>query len=90
MLNCFPPLGSMPIYVHPEWVLREQVRFPRSRKVRIRRKWAKQKKNWRKWPDPKILQIGNAFHMHPFTLEILKIEIDRQNSRAERFSVGFS
>ena len=51
-----------------------QVRFPRSKKKRIRRKWAKQRKNFREVVTPwdKAFQIGNHLMRHPTMLERLE------------------
>lgn len=41
----------------------KQWRFPRSKKRRIRKKWAAVKTNWR--PDDKIYRMGNMITCHP-------------------------
>lgn len=44
----------------------EQVRFPRSRKVRMRRKWAKNPRNWRDRMEPLCIQVkGLGYVCHP-------------------------
>ena len=43
---------GLPYYVHP---FREQFRFPRSRKKRIRKKWRKDPRNWREVRDKVIM-----------------------------------
>lgn len=42
-----------------------QFRFPRSKRKRIRRKWAKNPRNWMTRHVPKVFQIGNRFVMDP-------------------------
>jgi len=45
---------------------RRQVRFPRSKKKRIRRKWAKDPRNWRSFPKTEIYELqGGVVFMHP-------------------------
>lgn len=41
----------------------KQWRFPRSKKRRIRKKWAGVKTNWR--PDNKVYCMGNMITCHP-------------------------
>ena len=54
-----------------------QVRFPRSKKRRIRRKWAKQAKNFRTVDVANVFAMGNTLVMHPATLEKLKEKLLR-------------
>ena len=37
----------------------QQVRFPRSRSRRIRRKWERDMRNWREVPAARILRFGD-------------------------------
>ena len=53
----------------------KQVRFPRSKKRRIRKKWAKRPENWRSVPQDKAYQIGDTLVMHPAMLERLKKQL---------------
>ncbi len=46
-----------------------QVRFPRSKKRRMRRKWAKQQKNYRNVPRQEIIQTADGLYAHPETWE---------------------
>lgn len=57
----------------------KQVKFPRSKKKRICRKWAKNQKNYAYIPKNGYYQIGDMLIMHPTMLESLKREIDKQN-----------
>jgi hypothetical protein len=51
---------------------REQFRFPRSKRKRIRKKWAKKAENWKCVPWEKAYQIGDTLHMHPQMAEQLR------------------
>jgi hypothetical protein len=56
---------------------RKQVRFPRSKKVRIRRKWAKQAKNYDFVPKSYVYQVGDKLLGHPETIRrIAKVDAD--------------
>lgn len=46
-----------------------QYRFPRSKKKRIRNKWAKRPENFR--ADPKVYQFNGAIYGHPETIRNL-------------------
>ena len=54
-----------------DWV---QVRFPRSKKARIRKKWRKQRKNYDRQQvrDPKIYKVGNMVVCHPNVMSDIK------------------
>ena len=56
-----------------------QYRFPRSKKRRIRRKWQKDRRNWKSVPKLRAYQIGDTIYMHPDVLNRLTQEIARQN-----------
>ena len=57
------------IVENAQLVIREQVRFPKSKKRRIRKKWARQARNWDARPDPAIYQLSQQgwLVMHPAT-----------------------
>lgn len=74
---------SVPVYYH-ELTVRKQVRFPRSKKARIRRKWAKQAKNWQSEPDPALYMVGGCIVGHRETVAKMATAIERINERAER------
>lgn len=63
-----------------------QVRFPRSKKRRIRRKWAKDRRNWVFETEPMeaVLRIGNRLVMHPDVAEQLRQFRLELNQRLER------
>lgn len=50
---------------HAQTWHREQVRFPRSKKARIRRKWSKQEKNFRSGMQPSCFRMGDNLICHP-------------------------
>jgi hypothetical protein len=62
--------------------LRTQIRFPRSKKKRIRRKWAKQVKNWKTEtiPKPEVYMVNGTLVAHP---EVLKGVCEELNRRME-------
>jgi hypothetical protein len=51
--------------------LEEQIRFPRSKKKRIRKKWAKRPENWRVVPDPSYVFNVPTLDLHrgPIVME---------------------
>lgn len=54
-----------------EWDL-VQWRFPRSKKRRIRKKWAKDKRNWRSVMVPTAVLLGGVMFAHPSIVEKLR------------------
>jgi hypothetical protein len=54
-------------------VERKQVRFPRSKKKRIRNKWAKREENYR--VSPRIYRLGGDLYAHPSIYQRLLREI---------------
>ena len=53
-------------------VERKQVRFPRSNKVRIRKKWAKQRKNFTEKVDHVTYRLGRNLFVSTETYKSLK------------------
>lgn len=51
---------------------KEQVRFPRSKRRRIRKKWAKREENYRTKILDDILEIHGVLYMHPRTARRLQ------------------
>lgn len=53
--------------IYMEETIHRQVRFPRSRKKRIRRKWAKNKRNWKytKVPMDRAYIVDGVLYCHP-------------------------
>ena len=70
------PLGGFPVICEPLMARSEQYRFPRSKKRRMRRKWAKQKRNYRDVPLSPC-RVGNTIYMHPITFAELKRQTKR-------------
>jgi hypothetical protein len=64
--NYLPSCAGMPIYQSPLLIDSRQVRFPRSKKRRIRKKWSKDKRNYKDFPSDNILVAGgSAIFIHP-------------------------
>ena len=70
-------------------VIRKQIRFPHSRRKRIRKKWAKNRSNYLCSPDPKIYHVtmptefgGNEMLVgHPKTVKIMMQLLDPSKNR---------
>src|ERR1043166_6115606 len=54
---------------------RIRFRFPRSKKKRIRRKWAKQEKNYRQEPMKDMYMMGDTLIAHPLIAKVLRNKI---------------
>lgn len=63
------PLDGLKIVTSNYLTKRVQFRFPRSKKKRIRRKWAKQAKNWRNIDNGNAYQIGDTLIVPPSVYE---------------------
>lgn len=61
--------------IHSEFAIKRgpQFRFPRSKKKRIRNKWAKRDENYR-W-EPYGYQMGDVFCVHPAFMQRLREEM---------------
>ena len=57
--------------------VREQYRFPRSKKKRIHKKWRKDPLNY--WNAPRVHMFGNNIVGHPEIIQRMKDWIDRQD-----------
>ena len=65
--------GGVPIYLNDQiGVTRVQMRFPKSRKRRIRKKWRRNPANYKTIVKPKVIQVARGLHMHPETFTKLK------------------
>ena len=66
-------LMGLEIIVNPlgETYKQEQVRFPRSKKRRIRKKWSKCARNFRSVHEPSFYRIGNRLICGPRSLAVL-------------------
>jgi hypothetical protein len=51
---------------------RSQIRFPRSKKSRIRKKWAKNQKNWSQRQVHKAFVVGRDVYLSTATYEVVK------------------
>ena len=52
-------------------VEKRQFRFPRSKKKRIKKKWAKQDKNYKYFPQENYYIIGNKIICHPIIAQAI-------------------
>ncbi len=71
-------LTGLDIIADPNMTERRQVRYPRTKKQRIRRKWAGRQENYRSFPSRESLQIGRRIYMHPARFEELRNEIAKR------------
>lgn len=65
----------------------KQVKFPRSKKVRIRKKWSKQNKNFAAVPSGNVYQIGRTLYMHPAIERRLRKELERRDGTGECYQL---
>ena len=66
-------------FIEAPWMTnRVQFRHPRSKKKRIRRKWAKDPRNYCMKPWDKFYQMGDTIYAHPVKIEQLKRELRKQ------------
>ena len=75
--ECFPlSTGAVRIVSSPFMSRTEpyrvQVRFPRSKKRRIRRKWAKDQRNWTTMLRHPVCVIRDTIFAHPDVVEMIK------------------
>ena len=76
------PMAGVRVLESEHLVIREQVRFPRSKRKRIRKKWAKRPENWAERPDPDIYRMADPITgrvqlvCHPETARRLREMID--------------
>ncbi len=54
-----------------------QYRFPRSKKARIRKKWARRPQNWKSIARDQVFKVGNKLVCSPSILAKLKAEAIR-------------
>ena len=65
---------------------RVQVRFPKTKKRRVRKKWAKRPENYalRQEVEPQVFRIaGHGLLMHPDTAEAMREALVKSGSRVE-------
>lgn len=73
------PVAHRPVVIESKYVpesQRVQFRFPRSRRKRIRKKWAKNPKNWR---DEAIVIFMNSQHLGIPLLDMPRILVNPRN-----------
>ena len=63
----FSRFSGVNIYIHDFGSDRVQYRRPRSKKRRIRRKWAADPRNWRTTPIRGAYRMGDRFIVDPLT-----------------------
>ena len=74
--------GSMPVYESVHCTIREQFRFPISKKRRIREKWSKRERNYKTLPDPDMYLLqGKSWVGHPVTIQRVR-ELERLSEPA--------
>ena len=76
-LGLMPLLSGFRVYSSPHMCDRVQFRFPRTKKRRIRKKWAKRVENWKTVPWDKVYRMGDAIYAHPIMIEKLKRDLSR-------------
>ena len=59
------PVGAIPIYESLHCADRKQVHFPKSKKKRIRAKWAKRPENFASVPWPYAIRMNGVLVCHP-------------------------
>lgn len=57
--------------IRPSKIMVEQFRFPKSKKRRIRRKWAKRTENWRPMTKALFNKNTNEIYIHPNMLALI-------------------
>jgi hypothetical protein len=70
-------LSGIEIRTSPFALTREQIRFPRTKKKRIQKKWSKDKRNFTDRPGMYLIG-SNIAVAHPEIYRKLKNTIDRQ------------
>ena len=74
-------LYGLRIVTEPTLSKRVQVKFPKSKKRRMRKKWAKDQKNWKTVPLDTIYQMGNTLIMHPAMAERFRKVVQCQDQQ---------
>lgn len=74
--------GGYTIVTSDVFTERRQFRFPRTKKRRIRAKWAKRPENWKTVPSPTLYfdEKRSALHCHPETWAKMEKAIERLRS----------
>lgn len=75
-------LSGLNVITDHRMVERKQVRFPRTKKRRIRRKWAKRPENYKEFPLKTVYQVGNDLIMHPAMFAELQKQAEFKSAQA--------
>jgi hypothetical protein len=80
LLSAYPQIGSIQVVRFPycEHERREQFRFPKSKKRRIRDRWRKDPANWRTKKVCMMLRIGNTIHACDKIIEEMKKNVRKE------------
>jgi hypothetical protein len=70
LLNLAAKFPPAPV-IRPSKIMVEQFRFPKSKKRRIRRKWAKRAENWRPMTKALFDKETNEIYIHPDMLTLV-------------------
>lgn len=81
--------NGIPVLVSPyaEKKHRKQIRFPRSKRRRIQKKWSKRDENFKIWSEPLAFLANGTLICHPVILDQFRKEVYRE---AERTFSGYS
>jgi hypothetical protein len=87
-------LSGMPVYVNVMATTRQQCRFPKSKRKRIRKKWAKRPDNFKDVPGAYMMPRSmmsfsscsneKCLIVHPVIFEKMKDELKRKQEAHER------
>lgn len=75
-----PEIPRLQIYENHYLTKSKQIKFPVSKKKRIRKKWTKNLKNWMSWPDPNYYRVGDQVFCHPAMAGVLRQQIEKGNN----------
>lgn len=65
-------LRGMPVIEIPDGIENQQVRFPRSKKRRIRKKWRRDWRNWGETRQPVAYECMGTLMLSPLVISELK------------------
>lgn len=61
--------AGLRVFSQPYMADWKQVKFPRSKKKRIQKKWSRRPENYRDVPWGTFYRIGDAIYAHPMMIE---------------------
>lgn len=73
--NLVTPLMGYQIVSNSGLTVRKQVRFPRSRRRRMRKKWRKRPENFANYPEMAIYVSGRMVVCHPAVLDAVPFKL---------------